>query len=108
MQHKDAGSAKNFLYPISPAPLLLRSSASKKSIQPNKKATGTNQWLSMSERLTGLEPVTTAWEAGMLPLHHSRLRTAELYPNTAVRQPLAGVRQGFSKVVRQVEKQSVH
>ena len=25
------------------------------------------------ERTTGVEPATTAWEAGMLPLHHIRI-----------------------------------
>lgn len=32
-----------------------------------------NLFLILQERVTGLEPVTFAWEANMIPLHHTRL-----------------------------------
>ncbi len=36
------------------------------------------------ERLSGLEPEITAWEAAVLPLHHSRNGLHYIYPANGV------------------------
>ena len=30
------------------------------------------------ERVTGIEPVTKAWEAAVIPFHHTRLNVSEI------------------------------
>ena len=30
------------------------------------------------ERVTGIEPVTNAWEAAVIPFHHTRLNESEI------------------------------
>ncbi len=34
-------------------------------------------WIGL-ERVTGIEPVTKAWEAAVIPFHHPRLNVSEI------------------------------